>query len=259
MNNLAIDNNVYNKKNAVVYDFTTRKPMKKAEDNKYDGNRAGKSCEVYAFQSTNEIDSVIKVLDKHIEETSDGTPKKIACRNKMLFIIGINLALRASDLRTLTWDFFFEKMPDGTLRFRDSYNLRPRKTRRTGKYVKLHINEAVKRVIEWYISMYPIQNLSDFVFESRQGDDAISVKTMWRVIKGAAKEAGIQRPIGSHSMRKTACYWIYHNAPDKNHALVVLMNALNHSSTAVTARYIGITDNEVADVFNGINLGIDMI
>lgn len=262
MSNVAFDYNRYNsnKNNIIEFDFAARKVVDEhKDDNSYDGNRAGMSCEVDAFRTEEEIKAMIDVYDKHINEAASNGKKKIACRNKMLFIIGINVGLRASDLRTLTWDFFFERMPDGSLKFRDGYNLRPRKTRRTGKYVKLYFNPSVKKIINWYIDMYPINNMNDFVFKSRVGDDAITVNAIWRVVKDAAKEAGINHPIGSHSLRKTAAYWIYHNAKDKNHALVVLMRAFNHSSTAVTARYIGLINDDVADVFDDISLGLDMI
>lgn len=262
MSNVAFDYNRYNsnKNNIIEFDFAAHKVVDEHKnDNPYDGNRAGMSCEVYAFCTQEEIKAMIGVYDKHINETVSAGKRKIACRNKMLFIIGINVGLRASDLRTLTWDFFFERMPDGSLKFRDGYNLRPKKTRKTGKYVKLYFNDSVKKVISWYVSMYPIENINDFMFKSRVGNDAITVNGMWRVIKDAAKEAGIERNIGTHSLRKAYGYWVWHNAQDKNKALVVLSRIFNHSSIQTTMNYIGIMNNDIEDTFNGLNLGFDMI
>ena len=260
MTNTAFDYNNY-RHNAIVYDFTTRKPMgngTKTDNEKYD-NKAGKSVEVFAFKTDDEIKAMIDVFDRHIEEASDGTPRMLACRNKMMFIIGVNVGLRASDLRTLTWDFFFEQMPNGNLKFRDGYSIRPKKTSKRNKYVHLRFNDAVKRVIKWYIDMYPIDDVKDYVFMSRQGDDAISVDTMWRVIKNTAKEAGIKQNIGSHSLRKSFCRRLYDNANDKSKALVVLQKILNHSSSLTTLSYIGITNDDMDDAFDSINIGIDWI
>ena len=260
MTNTAFDYNNY-RHNAIVYDFTTRKPMDngtKTDNEKYD-NKAGKSVEVFAFKTDDEIKAMIDVFDRHIEEASDGTPRMLACRNKMMFIIGVNVGLRASDLRTLTWDFFFEQMPNGNLKFRDGYSIRPKKTSKRNKYVHLRFNDAVKRVIKWYIDMYPIDDVKDYVFMSRQGDDAISVDTMWRVIKNTAKEAGIKQNIGSHSLRKSFCRRLYDNANDKSKALVVLQKILNHSSSLTTLSYIGITNDDMDDAFDSINIGIDWI
>lgn len=260
MTNTAFDYNNY-RHNAIVYDFTTRKPMgngTKTDNEKYD-NKAGKSVEVFAFKTDDEIKAMIDVFDRNINDATNGTPKMLACRNKMLFIIGVNVGLRASDLRTLTWDFFFEQMPNGNLKFRDGYSIRPKKTSKRNKYVHLRFNDAVKRVIKWYIDMYPIENVKNYVFMSRQGDDAISVDTMWRVIKNTAKEAGIKQNIGSHSLRKSFCRRLYDNAQDKSKALVVLQKILNHSSSLTTLSYIGITNDDMDDAFDSINIGIDWI
>lgn len=260
MSNIAFDYNKY-QRNAVVYDFTTRRPMggnTKADNEKYD-NKAGKSVEVFAFKTDDEIKAMIDVFDKHIEEAENNNQRMIACRNKMLFIIGINVGVRASDLRLLTWDFFFEKTTDNTLRFRDGYSLRPKKTSKHNKYVQLKFNDAVKKVVKWYVGMYPIDDVKDYVFKSRKGDDAISVRSMWRMIKSTAKEAGISQNIGTHSLRKSFCRRLYDNAMDKSKALVVLQKILNHSSSLTTLNYIGITSDDMDDAFDSINIGIDWI
>lgn len=263
MSNVAFDIN-YNKNNegnAVIYDFVTRKPVgsgKTDNNGKYD-NRAGKKCEVYAFRTDEEIKAMIDVYNKHIEEAANNGQRKIACRNKMLFVIGINIGVRASDLRLLTWDFFFEKNIDGSMSFRKSYSLRPKKTQKTGKYVNLYFNDAVKKIINWYIEQYPIDNPSDYVFKSRVGDGPITVNAMWRVIKDAAKEAGIKQNIGSHSLRKAWSRRLYDNAKDKSQAVVLLQTILNHSSANVTLKYIGILNEEIEEAFDGVNLGIDFI
>lgn len=263
MSNLALDYNVYNNntENTIIYDFTSRKPIinkVEADDNPND-NRAGQKKEVYAFRTDEEIKAMIDVYDKHIEEYQHNGQLKMACRNKMLFIIGINIGVRASDLRLLTWDFFFEQMPDGSLKFRKSYSLRPRKTRKAGKYVNLMFNDSVKKIINWYISMYPIENIHDYVFRSRRGNEPITVNGMWRVIKDAAKEAGIQQNVGTHSLRKSFCRRVYDKANDKGQALVLLQRILNHSSSATTAAYLGLYDDEIEDAFENLNLGIDFI
>ncbi len=70
---------------------------------------AGKSSEVYAFRTEGEINAMAGVLDRHIKDAPDGDKKRIAERNKFLFLVSINIGLRASDLRMLKWDFFFNK------------------------------------------------------------------------------------------------------------------------------------------------------
>ena len=82
---------------------------------------------------------------------------------------------------------------------------------------------------------------------------------MWRVIKDAAKEAGIKRNIGTHSLRRTFCRRAYDNAVDKSKALLIIQKILNHSSQAVTMQYLGLLNEEIEDVFDSMNIGFDMI
>lgn len=238
-------------------------PIKKAKKHNDGGvktpDNTGKDTEVYAFKTREEIASMITVLDKHIVEATNKHHKQLASRNKMLFIIGINVGIRASDLRTLKWSFFFEKQNDGSLKFKDSYKFMPMKTRKHKKFVKINFNKAVQQVIYDYIAEYPIEDLNDYLFASRRGDDPITVGALRKVIKETAYEAGIDQNVGSHSLRKTFGFWCWHEAEDKNKALVILQQIFNHSSTQTTAKYIGILDDEIKDMFDSIDLGLDMI
>lgn len=92
------------------------------------------------------------------------------------------------------------------------------------------------------------------MFKSREGTDSIKEATIWNIIDKVAKEAGIKQNIGSHSLRKTFGYWIWHNAQDKNKALVILMRIFGHSDTATTAKYIGITTDEISETFDSLSL-----
>lgn len=218
--------------------------------NKTHNNKvAGISSEVYAFTSE-EIKSMIKLFNQRIENALDEGKRQIACRNKMLFIIGVNIGLRASDLTNLKWNFFLNENKT----FKDFYKLQ---TKKTGKFVPLHFNNAVKKVILDYIKDYPIEDLNDYLFKSRKGNGSITEKALWNILNEAATELGIEKNIGSHSLRKTFGYFAFHNADDKNKALVTLQVIFNHSSTTVTARYIGLTNGEVGDIFNSLDLGLD--
>lgn len=216
---------------------------------------AGISKEVYPYTSMEEICAMINAFDKHIEESTNDNQKQIACRNKMMFLLGINLGIRASDLCSLTYDFFMNN--DGT--FKDFYSLQPKKTKKTKKFVKLYFNQTVKKAITDYTNEYPISDMNEYLFKSRKGNGSITEKSLWKIIADTSTEAGLEGNYGSHSLRKTFGRFVYHNATDKNNALVILQTIFNHSSPAVTSRYIGLTDDEVSNVFNELNLGFDYI
>ena len=214
---------------------------------------AGVSSEVYPFTSEAEIKAMIDVFNKRIDEAPDEDKKWIACRNKMLFLIGINLGIRASDLCELKYSFFMNN--DGT--FKDFYSLQPKKTKKTGKFVKLYFNETVKKAITEYQEKYPMKNVDEYLFKSREGDGHITSIHLGKIIKDTAKESGITKNICSHSLRKTFGYHAWHSAEDKEKSLVVLQTIFNHSSLMMTKKYIGLMDNEIEDVFNELNLGLD--
>lgn len=223
-------------------------------DKRHPNKVAGVSSEVYPF-TTEEIKSMINVFNIRIENAKNDNQRQIACRNKMLFLIGINLSLRISDLVTLKWNFFFKD--DAT--FRDFYKVQPKKTRKTGKFVTLYFNEAVRKAIEEYIEQYPIEDMNGHVFKSREGNGAVLERSVWKIIVDAASEAGVEHNVGTHSLRKTFGYHVWHNADDKEKALVMLMVIFNHASIATTKKYIGIMNEEMEDVFNGLNLGLDFV
>lgn len=224
-------------------------------DKRHTNKVAGVSSEVYPFTSEAEIKALIDTFNKHIEEATNNNQRQIACRNKMLFLIGINLSLRISDLITLRWNFFLKD----DLTFKDFYKIQPKKTRKTGKFVTLYFNEVVKKAVIEYIEQYPIEDMNDFIFKSRKGNSAISERGVWKIIVDVAAECGIEKNVGTHSLRKTFGYHIWHNAEDKEKALVMLMVIFNHSSVATTKKYIGIMDEEIENVFNNLNLGIDFV
>lgn len=234
-----------------------KKYNKDGSEKKTHSNRvAGESSEVYAFRTESEIKAMIDVFDKHIQESTNEEQRQIACRNKLLFLIGMNVGIRASDLRTLKWSFFYEE--DGT--FKNGYKIQPMKQRKQGKFITMYFNATIKKAIENYVSDYPLDNLDSFLFASRKGDnEPICVKSLWRIIKDAAAEAGIKQNIGSHSLRKSWGFWCWHKASDKNKALVILQLCFNHSSTQTTARYIGVMDDEIEEMYNSIDLGLEFI
>ena len=218
----------------------------------------GEDSEVYALRTKEEISAMLEVFDKHIRESANNNQRQIACRNKLLFLIGINIGIRASDLRTLKWHFFFDKRGDA-LEFKEFYTLQPIKQRKQKKFVKLFFNQAVKTAISNYISEYPIDDLNSYLFASRKGEEPIDVNSLWRIIKKTAIEADIRQNIGSHSMRKTFGFWCWHEAEDKSKALVILQKCFNHSDTMTTMKYIGLLDDEIEDMYNSIELGLEFI
>lgn len=222
-------------------------------DKRHNNKISGVSSEVYPFNTQEEIKAMLNVFDSRIDCAANTSQRQIACRNKMMFLIGINVGLRASDLITLKWDFFFDSHGN----FKEFYTLQPKKTRKQKKFVKLYFNNAVKKAIVDYLNEYPVENMDEYLFKSRKGDGAITERALWKIIVDAASEAGIRKNVGSHSLRKTFGFWAWHNAEDKNKAIVTLQMLFNHSDSLTTMKYIGLLNSEIEDMFNSVDLGLD--
>jgi integrase len=223
-------------------------------DKRHSNRVSGVSSEVYPFSTQEDIKSMVNVFNERIKSATNDSQRQIACRNKMLFLIGINLSLRISDLITLRWNFFLKD----DMNFRNFYKIQPKKTQKTGKFVTLYFNDVVRKAIIEYIEQYPIEDMNDFIFKSRKGSGAVTERGAWKIIVDVAEKAGIEYNVGTHSLRKTFGYHIWHDAKDKEKALVMLMAIFNHSSIATTKKYIGIMNEEIESVFNDLNLGIDL-
>src|SRR5690625_696065 len=156
-------------------------------------------------------------------------------RNLLLFIIGINTALRISDILTL--------------RIRDISDTHLTITeKKTGKRRRFIINEAIRSAFRDLMPNDASPN--DWLFPSLKGRPSGASKPLgrvqaWRILIKAAEDVGVKIPIGTHSLRKTFAYHAYNSGV----ALPLLMRILIHSSQRETLRYIGIESEQIDDVF----------
>jgi integrase len=117
-------------------------------------------------------------------------------RNWLLFTLGINSALRVSDLLNLRQENVYDKRG----RVLEAIRLREKKT---GKEKVFRINKSARKAFEEYIQAVGYDPES-FLFRSRMGANRpISRSRAWAVISRAAKAVGLTQPIGTHTMRKT--------------------------------------------------------
>jgi len=120
---------------------------------------------------------------------------------------------------------------------------------KTNKYKKFPITQNLEKAIKEYIKEYkPQQN--DWLFFSRKGSNPITRQQANKIIRDSADWVGIKEPLGTHSMRKTWGYWAYKSGV----SLALIMEALNHSSIANTKRYLGITQEDLNEVYLNLNL-----
>ena len=159
-------------------------------------------------------------------------------RNALLFRLGINSALRVSDLLELRYNDIFHD----DYRFKEYIRTRESKT---NKWKQFKPSEKVRAMLKSYAKKHKLQK-DDYLFFSFRSGKSVSIDrtNTWRILASDAKIVGIQN-FGTHSLRKTFGYHYYKNTKD----IATLMKVFNHGSQNITLRYIGIEQEDLDKVY----------
>lgn len=170
--------------------------------------------------------------------------KKPNPRNYLLIIMGLNSALRISDILHLTYGDFFDYQKK---KWKSHLTLKEQKTGKTNCiYINREIHDALQRH-SGYKEHFP----TDYLFASRMhSEQPLSRFQAYRIIKEAASYAGMPEYVSCHSLRKTFGY----HAWKQGVSPVMLMSIYNHSSYQITKRYLCIDQDDKDEVFLKIRL-----
>lgn len=165
-------------------------------------------------------------------------------RNYCMFVMGINVALRISDLLSIKW----KNILNDDYSIKDFCYLVESKTNREKKQP---LNSGAKDSIKLYIdSMNKKPDLNDYVFPSRQMENGkvkpLDRKMAWIIIKKACDGVGVKDRVGTHTLRKTFGYHAFKSGAN----IVEIQKALNHKNISSTERYIGITQDQIINIYN---------
>ncbi|QXP58422.1 tyrosine-type recombinase/integrase [Olleya sp. HaHaR_3_96] len=148
-----------------------------------------------------------------------------------LVVLGINSGLRISDLLSLKYSDLES----------DSIILLEKKT---NKKRIIRINDNIKNAFELLKSKVEIHE--GFIFTSNQ-NTVYSTQYVNRKIKEFFGTKNLS--ISTHSLRKTFGRQVYSNNNETEKALLYLSDLFNHSSPAITKRYLGIRQEELDDIY----------
>ncbi len=145
----------------------------------------------------------------------------------LLIVTGINLGLRISDLLTLTYDHLRG----------ESITIKEGKT---GKERKLKVNHNIHAAMK----LFPNENGSFHAFRSQKGT-VYSIQQVNRLVKKFFKGSDVS----THSLRKTFGRQVWNNNQQTEKALLYLSELFNHTSVAITRKYLGIRQEELDDIY----------
>ena len=165
-------------------------------------------------------------------------------RNYTLFCVGINTALRISDILNLKWKDVYDF---NGRRFKKHLEIKERKTHKRNE---IFLNREAVCALEKLMKYYRDENVridgECYIFLGRKGiNKPLSRSQAYRIIKGASLVLKIDGNIGCHSLRKTFGYFAARGGISQ----VLITNIFNHSSFAITKRYLGIEQDERDKVF----------
>ncbi len=158
-------------------------------------------------------------------------------RDRLLFTIGINNGLRTIDLLQLKVKYVRHLTMGDTIKIKES---------KTGKTNILAINKTVYKALRVYLEH---ENMDDdeYLFKSRKGNQALQSQAVSKLVKRWTSDINLKGNYGAHTLRKT---FGYIQRKVFGVGFEIICKRYNHSSPAITMRYLGIEDKEV----NGILL-----
>ncbi|MCM1126814.1 MAG: tyrosine-type recombinase/integrase [Lachnospiraceae bacterium] len=170
-------------------------------------------------------------------------------RNYLLLVMGLNTALRISDILSLRWGDVYDF---GLKRCKEHLCITEQKT---DKNSMILINQNIQNALMEYKRYLASQKKSVteeiFLFENnRKEGGSISRVQAFRIIKKAATACKLEGVVSCHSLRKTFGYYAWQQGIKP----ALLMNIYNHSSFQVTVRYLGIEQDDRDEIFRNIEI-----
>ena len=196
---------------------------------------------VMPIKNIEDIERCKEFLKNRVENAPDKYKKSYA-KDLLLFKIGINVGLRINDLLSITWEDIFKP---GTRQFKEYFVPKEQKTQ---KVRQIFINKSFRAAVKEYLKYVPNAKLEGYVFTNRQGN-RLSDASVDKMLKLLEKELSLKN-LSTHSLRKTFAYHLYMQTND----ISLIQEILQHSSVAVTRRYLGLTQEVKKKAYNELNL-----
>lgn len=160
----------------------------------------------------------------------------------LLIAIGCFWGLRISDILSLRWSQILNV---------DEFTIKEKKT---GKLRTIRINAQLKRhITDCFKGIVPI-NTNAPVFVSQKGT-IYTVQRINVILKEIKAKYKLKvQNFSCHSLRKTFGRQVYNqNSENAELALVKLMELFNHSSVAITKRYLGLRQEEILQAYDSLS------
>jgi len=177
---------------------------------------------------------------KKIEQIKNQLRWSWKIRDLLLFELGMNSALRITDLLWITIGQVINEQGE----INDIFEINEKKT---GKVHKITITGKVKATLQEYQEKYKriCENRDNYLFFNSRRDPLWSKSIIRQhariLINDWCEGVWLTWRYWGHTLRKT---WGY-QARKQGIPMEIIQHKLNHSSMSITKRYLGITDDEI--------------
>jgi integrase len=164
--------------------------------------------------------------------------KKSHARLMLLIAVGCYCGLRAGDILSLTWE---------QVTFTDILIIAEQKTSKTRS---ITINAELKNIINRVKAIIQPLSGGELIFLNADGTGTLSIQYINRTLKKIFIKYGIKsKSVSSHTLRKTFGLRVFEKNYKSEEALITLSEIFNHSSTAITRRYIGLQAEKIQNIY----------
>ncbi len=186
-----------------------------------------------------------------IRKVSDAFDGIFAVRNRSLFMLGVSVGGRISELLALKVnDVWQNGKPVKDLLFDRNIV----KGGEISRAVPVNVDgrEAIENLITWQTELYgnikPIRPL--FPSRNGQGSQTMTRKAAHDVLKRAFETAGLNGKLGTHSLRKSYAQRLYEQTND----IYAVQEMLGHKSVITTQRYLGVNYASVREASEAMSV-----
>ncbi len=164
-------------------------------------------------------------------------------RMSLMIGCGCFFGIRAGDLLALRWEQIHDR---NELVIHEG---------KTGKRRVIAINRSFQSHIRKCYRAMAVADDRMLCFRNRYGGQ-ISIQMVNRLLKGIGKRYSLDaKNLSTHSLRKTWARKVYENENAEGRgemALLKLSELMNHSDPSITRRYIGLRQQELSEVYEGL-------
>ena len=156
----------------------------------------------------------------------------------LLVALGCFTGLRISDILALRWKQILNT---------DEFSIIEKKT---GKNRTIRLNHQLqKHIQECYKQINPI-GVNAPILVSQKGT-TFTIQAINRMLKQVKTKYKVKaKNFSCHSLRKTFGRKVFESSDNAELALVKLMELFNHSSVAITKRYLGLRQEEILETYD---------